>query len=78
MRNVPPISPDQKVKSFVTSNEKSKARSLPAAPARASAWSGATGSCTRRVTITAITAKTMSPICFTSTQVTACTPPIMV
>ena len=34
---VPPITPDQTVKSLVRSKEKSKARSLPTAPARASA-----------------------------------------
>ncbi len=48
------------------------------APAISSAWPGETGSLTSRTTTIATIATTMSTICFTSAQVTAWTPPIIV
>src|SRR5690348_11970000 len=78
MRNVPPMTPDQNVYVLVRLKEKSNVRRCPVAPAMWSAAAGETGIFISSVITTAIIAATMSTICFTSTQVTACTPPIMV
>ena len=59
-------------------NEKSNTRSRPVAPASRSAPSGLTGSRTSSTMTTATSAVTITAICFTSAQVTACTPPIIV
>ncbi len=70
--------PDQNVYWFVRLNVKSNVCRLPAAPAIRSAPNGDTGSLMSSVITMARSAPTISTICFTSTHVTACTPPIIV
>ena len=72
--------PDQKVYVSFSVNRKSNACMRPVAPATRSASPMLTspGRPTTREIATATRPKTMTYICLTSVQVTACTPPSMV
>ena len=73
------MSPDQNVYVFVRLNEKSNTRRRPAAPAMCSASLGDTGILMSSVIDDRERSRRRSrTICFTSTHVTACTPPTIV